>query len=98
MLTKLVAISYVIVALPSAVCAQTRPTPDVNQVSWPALNLPPHMLTNDAQDFWPCFSPDGKTLLFSRSIDGKHWELYVTPADGGASRPLTTVPLPVSAT
>ena len=52
-----------------------------------------------ARDGWPCFSPDGKTVLFSRTTDaGKHWELFVVPASGGTARRLTNVPLPVSAT
>ena len=58
-------------------------------------------ITSDpgATDEWPCFSPDGKTVLFSRTTDGgKHWELFVVPAAGGAARPLTNAPLPVSAT
>ena len=58
-------------------------------------------ITSDpnATDEWPCFSPDGKTVLFSRTTDaGKHWELFVVPASGGAARPLARVPLPVSAT
>ena len=58
-------------------------------------------ITSDvrAMDAWPCFSPDGRTVLFSRTTDGgKHWELSVVPAAGGTARPLTKVPLPVSAT
>jgi Tol biopolymer transport system component len=67
-------------------------------VSWPTLNLAPRMLTAGAQDYWPCFSPDGKTVLFSRMTDGQHWALYVVPAGGGEAEPLTKTPLAVSAT
>jgi Tol biopolymer transport system component len=50
-------------------------------------------------DEWPCFSPDGQTVLFSRTTDdGKNWELFVVATTGGTARPLLRVPLPVSAT
>jgi Tol biopolymer transport system component len=61
----------------------------------------PRFITSDlsATDAWPCFSPDGQTVLFSRTTDGgKHWDLFVVPTAGGTARPLTNVPLPVSAT
>lgn len=74
------------------------PPPHPMPVSWPVLNLAPRMLTTGAQDYWPCFSPDGKTVLFSRNTNGQHWVLNLVPAAGGAVRPLTAAPLPVSAT
>jgi Tol biopolymer transport system component len=58
-------------------------------------------ITSDlnATDEWPCFTPDGQTVLFSRTTDGgKHWDLFVVPTAEGAARPLTNAPLPVSAT
>ena len=52
----------------------------------------------NATDYWPCFSPDGKTVLFSRTRDdGKNWELFVVPSSGGEARPFTHSQLPVSA-
>jgi Tol biopolymer transport system component len=52
-----------------------------------------------AIDLWPCFSPDGKAILFSRSMDkGRTWELFVIPAAGGAPRRFAAAPLPVSGT
>jgi len=53
----------------------------------------------DAADSWASFSPDGKLILFSRSVGfGNSFELYVIPAAGGDARRLTDSSLPVSAT
>jgi len=62
----------------------------------------PRMLTSadgTALDYWPCFSPDGQTGLFSRTRDGgKSWELMRIAASGGEVAPFFSPPLPVSAT
>lgn len=66
-------------------------------VSTPAVRF----LTNapGAIDYWPCFSPDGTTVLFSRTTDNrKTWELLVVPTTGGETHRLNRSPLPVSAT
>lgn len=58
-------------------------------------------LTNDprATDYWPCFSPDGNTVMYSRTVDGgKTWDLFVVPTSGGEAHPLTNATLAVSAT
>jgi Tol biopolymer transport system component len=53
--------------------------------------------TSGTMDYWPCFSPDGKTVLFSRTVDGgKSWALFRVPAAGGTAEPLAK--LSVSAT
>jgi len=50
-------------------------------------------------DYWPCFSPGGELILFSRSTDkGKTWELFVIPSSGGQAKPFSRSTLPVSAT
>lgn len=50
-------------------------------------------------DYWPCFSPDAKSVLFSRSSDGgRSWELWIVDAEGGAARKFLRAPLAVSAT
>jgi Tol biopolymer transport system component len=76
-------------------------------VARPGISQPVHashdarFITSDlsATDEWPCFSPDGQTVLFGRTTDGgKHGELFVVPTAGGTAQPLTNAPLPVSAT
>jgi Tol biopolymer transport system component len=75
-----------------------HPVPHPMPVTWPVLSLVPRTLTMGAQDYWPCFSPNGKTVLFSRTADGSHSSLYVVPATGGEAKPLTAIPVTVSAT
>jgi hypothetical protein len=48
-------------------------------------------------DYWPCFSPDGKTVLFSRTLDGgRTWALFRVPADGGTAEPFAKLPVSAS--
>lgn len=48
-----------------------------------------------AVDLWPCFSPDAKSVVFSRSMDGgKTWELFVVPVKGGEPQKFARSPLP----
>ena len=41
----------------------------------------------DVEDMWPCFSPDSRTLLFSRTTDRKTWRLFTVSIDGGQPAP-----------
>ncbi|MEQ1824968.1 MAG: hypothetical protein ABL921_03450 [Pirellula sp.] len=43
--------------------------------------------TPNAQDLWPCFSPDSQRLLFTRTMDGKTWELFTVSVDDGKPSP-----------
>jgi Tol biopolymer transport system component len=67
-------------------------------VTWPARYPIPRFLTaGNVLDYWPCFSPDGKTVLFSRSSDnGRSWSLYSLSTAGGEAKLFAS--LPVSAT
>jgi Tol biopolymer transport system component len=73
-------------------------TPVVSQALNVTLSSKVRFLTSatDTFDDWPCFSPDGKSVLFSRSMDGgKTWELFVVPASGGEAKRFLKSPLPV---
>jgi Tol biopolymer transport system component len=64
----------------------------------PVLATPAvRFLTGGVNDLWPCFSPDGTRILFSREV-GDTWELYLVPAAGGAAVKFAATALPVAAT
>jgi len=63
----------------------------------PRARSPAKFLTSGAQDFWPCFSPDGTRILFSRH-ERETWKLLVVPVSGGPPQQFTRVPLSISAT
>lgn len=67
--------------------------------TWPMLmGTSVQVLTNTGTDYWPAFSPDGNTIIFSRTIDQKHWDLYKVSTAGGLATPLARNPIGVSAT
>jgi Tol biopolymer transport system component len=69
------------------------------QHSWPMLSgTAVQVLTNIGTNYWPTVSPDGKTIVFARTTDQKHWDLFRMPVEGGTATPLARTPLPVSAT
>jgi Tol biopolymer transport system component len=50
-------------------------------------------------DYWPCFSPDGTRVLFSRRAEGdRSWQLWLVRTDGTEPHKLSHDALPVSAT
>ena len=56
-------------------------------------------LTQNLNDYWPCFSIDGDAVLFSRkSNDDAPWELWSVPVEGGTAVPFLQEVLPVAAT
>ena len=61
------------------------------------MDSPVRFLTSGSQDLWPCFSPDGTHLLFSRLVE-ETWELLLVPVAGGQPQQLARSPLLVSAT
>ena len=89
---RILHLSFLFCCCCALLIAQPR---EANQVG---LEFKYHFLTTDpgVTDYWPCFSPDGKTVLFSR-ITGKGWDLFVVPSSGGQARRLSAVDLPVSA-
>jgi Tol biopolymer transport system component len=45
--------------------------------------------TDNAFDVWSAFSPDGKTIIFSRWVDElENWRFYTVPISGGKVEPL----------
>lgn len=77
--------------------ASARPTPR----TWPLLTTaPPRVLTDGSAgaDDWPCFSPDGRSVLFARTRDGRNYTLMRAPAAGGLAEPfLKDAPASLSA-
>lgn len=66
--------------------------------AWTApSSAPVRFLTSDSLDLWPCFSPDGNHILFSRRVEQK-WQLLLISTAGGQPKPLARTPLPISAT
>jgi Tol biopolymer transport system component len=69
--------------------------------TWPMLaGVKPHFLTSitNGRDLWPCFSPDGMWVLFSRMADGHNWELVRVPVSGGPTEKLMRSQALISAT
>jgi Tol biopolymer transport system component len=69
--------------------------------TWPVLaGVKPHFLSSitNGRDLWPCFSPDGMWVLFSRTTDGHNWELGRVPVSGGPTEKLMRSQDMISAT
>jgi Tol biopolymer transport system component len=80
-----------------AACSVSSSPADSPANSQPIATPAVTFLTAGHQDFWPCFSPDGSQILFSRPAPGT-WELLLVPATGGLPKSLAQSPLPVAAT
>ncbi len=93
-LARMILVTAFFTELPVAVFTQRLNPSDRSATKARFLTVNPSV-----SDYWPCFSPDGKTVLFSRTTDGgKTWELFVVPTSGGEAHRLVDSPLPVSAT
>jgi hypothetical protein len=70
--------------------------------TWQSLpGITPRFLTASVAggtDYDSLFSPDGKTVLFSRTTNGTDWKLMRVPATGGDPTPFAQMTLPVAAT
>jgi TolB protein len=55
----------------------------------PAAGGTPRMVTANPSSYFHSWSPDGKTILFTRSANGS-LNIYAIPAEGGDEKPLTT--------
>ena len=56
-------------------------------------------VTQNLNDYWPCFSIDGDAVVFSRKgSDDAPWELWSVPVEGGTAAPFSREALPVAAT
>jgi WD40 repeat protein len=69
--------------------------------TWQSLpGIAPRFLTANTtgEDYDSLFSPDGKTVLFSRTTNGTDWQLMAVPAAGGEPKPFSQTTLPVAAT
>lgn len=72
----------------TAAAIAAAPTGHPMPRTWELAAITPRILT-DSDDgrlgYWPCFSPDGQTVLFSESHDGgRTWQLMRVPTAGGA--------------
>jgi Tol biopolymer transport system component len=75
--------------LASTGCLAQSPPP-------PQTMAAPRFLTAGTgfQDYWPCFSPYGEDILFSRSFDGgKSWELWIVRVQSGTPHRLAKLPV-----
>jgi Tol biopolymer transport system component len=51
------------------------------------------------EDYWPCFSPDGKSILFSRHYtDVRNWQLWIVSLENKALKKFAGEAVSVSAT
>jgi Tol biopolymer transport system component len=63
----------------------------------PLIRSPVRFLTKGGEDLWPCFSPNGAQILFSRRVR-QGWGLFLIPVKGGEPAKLVASNLPVAAT
>lgn len=63
------------------------------------VGAPRLVATGDhGSDYWPCFSPDGGTLLFAHTVDGRTWSLMRAALTGGPAKTVAIAGAPGSET
>ena len=88
-----------VIILTFAACGASSGRTSADARSWASISAPVRFLTSGTDDYWPCFSPDGTRILFSRRMGVTTvWELFVVQASGGEPVRLARSSLPVSAT
>ncbi len=82
-------------AVPVARCDVAK-NQSKTRIWWVPLEGEPRPLTaEDVSSGEPAFSPDGRTLAFTRRKDGGKPQLHLLPLDGGEARAVTDLPLGV---
>lgn len=96
--SHLATLSVTMALLIMTACGRAASPIDSPGNPWPSLaSSSVRFLTSGNQDMWPCFSPDGVHILFSRRV-GETFELLLIPVAGGQPQQLSRSPLVVSAT
>ena len=72
-----------------AATCMTGPQPGARIYVFPSAGGAPRMLTDNPNSWFHSWSPDGKTIAFTRPNQGS-LNVYVIPADGGPETALTT--------
>lgn len=55
----------------------------------PATGGTPRLLTEKTPSYWHGWSPDGKEIVYTAQRDGKNYDIYKMPVNGGAEVKLT---------
>jgi hypothetical protein len=72
-----------------AISCATPGKPESRVYVIPATGGTPRLVTENPNSYWHSWSPDGKTIIFTRPDPGGG-NIYAIPAAGGEERPLTT--------
>ena len=73
-----------------AISCATPDKPESRVYVVPAQGGAPRLVTENPNSYWHTWSPDGKTIIFTRPNQGGGGNIFAIPADGGPERALTT--------